>query len=133
VGYKKKGSLSLNRPRLREAVSPFLLALAQKATLTSLDMSGHSFGDEGAIALSCLIQQSHSLTSVEYDDNDVTTLGLANIASVLSSHSHNIRNMPVPIMDVSKLLQEAQGSKLAQLMPILDTLEGITLTNQLSR
>jgi hypothetical protein len=39
-------------------------------------MSGHSFGDAGAIALSRLIQQSHSLTAVEYDDNAVTVVGM---------------------------------------------------------
>lgn len=102
--------------------------LGTKATLTTLDMSGHGFGDAGAIALSRLIQQSHSLTAVEYDDNNITIVGLANIASVLGSHSHNIRNMPVPMMDVSKLLQEAQsGSKqFQQLMPILHSLENIT-------
>lgn len=65
--------------RLKEKIVPFISALAFNKRITEVDISGHGFGDKGAISLAKTLEVNHVLSSVQWDDNGTGLIGLANI------------------------------------------------------
>lgn len=105
--------------KIGPSIESFLYALAENSTCTELDVSGNGFGDtvraccafsatcfsscQGAIALARVLQQNQVLQSVFYDDNQIGTIGLLNVADAVSLNK-NMRIMPMPFSDVAALL-----------------------------
>jgi len=61
-------------------IIPFIQSLLQNSTITELDISGHGFGDAGAIWVSKVIQQNKTLKSLKLDENKVSPLGFRSLA-----------------------------------------------------
>lgn len=65
--------------RLKEKIVPFISALGLNKRISEIDVSGHSFGDKGAITLAKTLEINHVITSIQWDDNNTGITGLANI------------------------------------------------------
>ena len=61
----------------------FLYCIGTNSKLTEIDISGHGFGDRGAIALARVLQRNKTLVSVYLDNNEVERLGLLNLADAV--------------------------------------------------
>jgi len=91
--------------KLKESVTPFFYSLRHNTTITYLDVSGHSFGDKGAIAMSRVLQQNFTMNTVVYDNNDIGPVGLLNLADAVKKNQH-LKVLPTPFMDVTQIINE---------------------------
>jgi hypothetical protein len=98
--------------RLRETIVPFLAAVGANTRITELDITGHGFGNRGAIALSKALGINHVLQSVYYDDNNIGILGVGNICDGIQSN-HVVKNFPLPWHDVTSLYNDSNTDKAA--------------------
>lgn len=89
--------------RLKEAVCPLLLALGRSRRLEELDVSGHSFGNTGAIQLGRLLEMTRSVRRIVWDDNYTQLIGLQAVASALTVN-RSIVDMPLPVLDISRII-----------------------------
>eukprot|EP01128_Nolandella_sp_AFSM9_P009381 TRINITY_DN598_c1_g1_i1.p1 TRINITY_DN598_c1_g1~~TRINITY_DN598_c1_g1_i1.p1 ORF type:complete len:443 (-),score=122.41 TRINITY_DN598_c1_g1_i1:92-1285(-) len=109
--------------RLGESMTSFLLALSANATLTQLDVSGHAFGDKGAMSLARLIQKNQVLTHLTYDENNIGKIGLFNIGLGLKKNK-SLRVMPIPFQDVASLMPSVKDpSERAKLVKLMTEIE----------
>ncbi|KAH3758841.1 RasGTPase-activating protein [Pelomyxa schiedti] len=89
--------------QMSKLMLPFLHSLASNESITEIDVSGHAMGNPGAIALAKVLQVNTRLTSVHWDDNSTSLLGLTAMCNALKANQ-TLRCMPVPIGDISSLL-----------------------------
>ena len=115
--------------RLKTAVVPFIQALSSNTTLTEVDISGHGFGDRGALALARTLDINHVLTSVLWDDNNTGIIGLANIRDSISTNQ-NLKSMPLPWRDIVRVMNQDTTDK-AILSGLLDKMTQSLMNNQL--
>jgi Ran GTPase-activating protein (RanGAP) involved in mRNA processing and transport len=115
--------------RLKTAMVPFIQALGSNNTLTEVDISGHGFGDKGAIALAKTLEINHVLTSVLWDDNNSGIIGLANIKDSISTNQ-NLKSMPLPWRDIVRVMNLDQTDK-NLLSGLLDKMTQSLMNNQL--
>jgi len=88
--------------KLRD-INQLLYCVGTNTTLTEIDISGHEFGDRGAIALARVLQQNNTLVSVYLDNNNVERLGLLNLADAVTK-AKSLREMPIPFADVARAM-----------------------------
>lgn len=115
--------------RLKTALVPFIQALGTNTRLTELDISGHGFGDKGAIALAKTLEINHVLTKVLWDDNQSGIIGLANIRDSISTNQ-NLKSMPLPWRDIVRVMN-ADGTDKNVLSSLLDKMTQNLMNNQL--
>jgi len=96
--------------QLGRSIIPFFQQLMHNSSLTSLDVSGHSFGTAGAKALAKVPQLNATLTRVVYDMNDIGYLGLSSIAEGVASNS-TIEVLPLPVLDIASILNTDRSSE----------------------
>lgn len=65
--------------RLKDKIVPFISALSFNKRISEVDISGHGFGDKGAIALAKTLEINHVIVSIHWDDNNIGVTGIANI------------------------------------------------------
>jgi hypothetical protein len=116
--------------RLRETIVPFLGAVGANTRITELDISGHGFGNRGAIALAKALGINHVLTSVNWDDNNTGLLGVGNICDGIQSN-HTIKNFPLPWHDITSLYNDSNTDKVA-LSKFLTRISEKIMGNQLN-
>ena len=75
--------------------------LASNKSVTHLDVSGNSFRDVGATSLGLALRVNRTLTSLIYDDNDVTLPGFQAIRGSLYGNK-KLALMPFPTIDAKK-------------------------------
>ena len=86
--------------RAGPALSAIVSGLASNK-LTHLDVSGNSFRDVGATSLGLALRVNRTLTSLIYDDNDVTLPGFQAIRGCLYGNK-KLALMPFPTNDAKK-------------------------------
>ncbi|KYR02674.1 RasGTPase-activating protein [Tieghemostelium lacteum] len=96
-----KGGQKTNQQLQRDIV-PFLLSLGSTFTLKHLDISWHSIGNQGAISLAKALYQNKSITNLVWDNNNVGSLGYANIKNSLKQN-YTIKEMNIPIYDITEI------------------------------
>ncbi|KYQ90368.1 leucine-rich repeat-containing protein (LRR) [Tieghemostelium lacteum] len=62
----------------------FLPTLSKPSSVVYLDISGNSLADQGAILLGQALSQNRSILSLNFDSNQITNVGWANINSSIS-------------------------------------------------
>eukprot|EP01125_Pyxidicula_operculata_P002718 TRINITY_DN1255_c0_g3_i2.p1 TRINITY_DN1255_c0_g3~~TRINITY_DN1255_c0_g3_i2.p1 ORF type:complete len:1138 (-),score=266.57 TRINITY_DN1255_c0_g3_i2:229-3642(-) len=93
--------------RLKDGLNRFFYALGNNDSITKLDISGHGFGDVGAIIFSRILQQSKKLNSVRFDENMIGLIGLKNLSNAITHNSKQLKNLLLPYMDITRLLNES--------------------------
>eukprot|EP01105_Mastigella_eilhardi_P024275 TRINITY_DN6307_c0_g1_i1.p1 TRINITY_DN6307_c0_g1~~TRINITY_DN6307_c0_g1_i1.p1 ORF type:complete len:1080 (+),score=357.09 TRINITY_DN6307_c0_g1_i1:23-3262(+) len=89
--------------QLSKSILPFIQALATNTTLTEIDLSGHLFGNNGAIALAKILQLNTTLNTIFWDDNQTNLIGLTAVNHALKINE-TVRCMPLPVNDLALLL-----------------------------
>jgi len=115
--------------KLKTSLVPFIQALGLNTTLTEVDISGHGFGDKGAIALAKTLEINHVLTSILWDDNNSGIIGLANIKDSISTNQ-NLKSMPLPWRDIVRVMNQDTTDK-TLLSGLLDKMTQSLMNNQL--
>jgi Ran GTPase-activating protein (RanGAP) involved in mRNA processing and transport len=80
-------SLNLNCLALSDGVIDFANALSQNKVLTSLQLCGNEFYEQGATAVANALQQSNTLVSLDVSLNKISDKGLDAFATALKSNS----------------------------------------------
>lgn len=111
---------------LKLEIVPFLYALATNETLKTVDISGHQMGNKGAFCLGKAIQTNDSLESLKWDNNGTTLQGFQSFAIGLS-RNHSLKNMTLPINDISAALK---GSEAQALSDSISHIERLLSRNQ---
>eukprot|EP01132_Coremiostelium_polycephalum_P010645 gene10645-13042_t len=99
--YMRGGEKSSHK--LQRCIIPLLLSLGSTHTLRTLDISNHSIGSQGAVALAKSIYQNKSISKLIWDNNNVGSLGYANIKNSLKKN-YTIKEMPIPIYDINLII-----------------------------
>ena len=76
-------SLNIADSKLRNDTTVIINALGSNSTLKSLDISGNMMGDIGAKMLAKALTINSTLTKVIWDRNNITALGLRDVALAL--------------------------------------------------
>jgi len=95
--------------RLKESLASLLPCLCKNKYLTELDISGHTAGLQGAIALAQVLEVNNTLTKLHWDDNNTNIIGLQTVTKSLQLNN-SIREMSIPISDICKLIGPLYGS-----------------------
>eukprot|EP01097_Dermamoeba_algensis_P006868 TRINITY_DN4285_c0_g1_i2.p1 TRINITY_DN4285_c0_g1~~TRINITY_DN4285_c0_g1_i2.p1 ORF type:complete len:688 (+),score=129.66 TRINITY_DN4285_c0_g1_i2:356-2419(+) len=90
------------KDKLETDIIPIINALGSNSRLTHLDISNHSFGDRGALALSRALQINRSLKNLLWDSNGVSAEAL-NFVREGASRSDSLQIMQLPWVDMSRL------------------------------
>lgn len=120
AGGSKAGS------QLKSDIIPFLHALGHAPSLTALDISGNQIGNSGVVALAKALKVNNTLTSLNWDENLTGSLGFINIRNALETNQ-TVRNMPLPVFDVQKLLKSDDFSTT---QAVLSRIQEYILRNQ---
>eukprot|EP01124_Arcella_intermedia_P005793 TRINITY_DN13413_c0_g1_i1.p1 TRINITY_DN13413_c0_g1~~TRINITY_DN13413_c0_g1_i1.p1 ORF type:complete len:1150 (-),score=231.44 TRINITY_DN13413_c0_g1_i1:206-3193(-) len=102
--------------RLRDSIVKFLDVLASTSKLSILDISGHAFGDKGALAIRRVLYKNRSLTKLFYEQNGISAVGLRNIAEGLFNNN-TIKIMPTPFGDLVNIINDtSNGPSISRLL-----------------
>jgi len=112
------------KSELKLDILPFFYALATNETLKYLDVSGHQFGNKGAAALGKALQTNHCLETLKWDLN-LTTLQGFYAFHVGLKRNRSVKNMPLPINDISASLKESP-----EVIEVVTKIEQSILRNQ---
>ena len=105
---------------LKADLVPALMVLSQ-SSLLSLNISGHQMGNKGAITLAKALRQNNSITSITWDENLTGFIGFKNIKAALENNQ-TLRNMPLPLIDVSQALKN-ESDQAAAIQDLLCDIE----------
>lgn len=111
-----------NRSQMKEDIRPFLLSLMVNTALETLDISGHAMGDLGSLALSKTLQTDPPLRKLIWDDNAISIVGLRVFTIGLERNFH-LSSMPIPINDLTKMMQGANAERQKEIQTLLDQIE----------
>ncbi|KAH3759492.1 RasGTPase-activating protein [Pelomyxa schiedti] len=92
-----------NTQQLGRHILPFIQSLAHNKSMNEIDISGHQFGNNGAIALSKTLQLNTALSTIYWDDNLTGVMGLTAINQSLRVNQ-TVRCMPLPVNDITLLI-----------------------------
>eukprot|EP01105_Mastigella_eilhardi_P008040 TRINITY_DN1984_c0_g1_i2.p1 TRINITY_DN1984_c0_g1~~TRINITY_DN1984_c0_g1_i2.p1 ORF type:complete len:863 (+),score=245.36 TRINITY_DN1984_c0_g1_i2:1382-3970(+) len=109
--------------QLGKALVPFLHGLAENETVTELDVSGHMFGNVGAVAFAKVLQVNTTLTNISWDDNDTGLAGLAAMCTALKVNPIK-RYLMSPVNDIAALNGKEDKKRLHQVTGELQQLCG---------
>eukprot|EP01119_Soliformovum_irregulare_P002391 TRINITY_DN12650_c0_g1_i1.p1 TRINITY_DN12650_c0_g1~~TRINITY_DN12650_c0_g1_i1.p1 ORF type:complete len:907 (+),score=230.04 TRINITY_DN12650_c0_g1_i1:50-2770(+) len=90
---------------IKEDILPLFQALFENKTLQELDVSGHGFGDPGAVTIARTIQLNSCLKVIRLDENNITITGLKALVNGLERNK-SVTNMSLPIVDILALGKE---------------------------
>eukprot|EP01090_Pellita_catalonica_P021134 TRINITY_DN7833_c0_g1_i1.p1 TRINITY_DN7833_c0_g1~~TRINITY_DN7833_c0_g1_i1.p1 ORF type:complete len:748 (+),score=133.23 TRINITY_DN7833_c0_g1_i1:160-2403(+) len=88
---------------LKQDLLPFVAAIADNDSLTSLDLSGHQMADKGGISLGKSLQTNRTLKKLFWDRNGVKYQGYLGFKVGLERNT-DLVVMPLPVQDISDLL-----------------------------
>ncbi len=106
------------KSQLRFDVIPLIYDLATNTSLTELDIQGHGMGNKGAMALGKALQTNRTLTSLVWDENLTTTIGLQAFKIGLE-RNHSLKSMPLPLLDIATALKSEPPQRLHQVIYLL--------------
>jgi len=116
------------QPKTDDLLS-FIYAVGVNESLLELNVSGNGFGNKGAIALGKALQTNKTLRTLTWDDNGVTYPGFVGFKVGLE-RNRSLKAMPIPILDLTACMREAQGPALTKLRKIVVEMESCIYRNQ---
>lgn len=99
------------KSELRTDILPFLYALGTNDSLKYLDISGNQIGNKGAAALGKALQTNEVLETLKWDGNLTTAQGFYSF-NIGLKRNYTLKNLPMPIADISAALKEAETNEL---------------------
>lgn len=106
---------------LKQDIMVFLDGVGTNQSLKSLDISGNQMANKGAIALGKVLQTNHTLQRIVWDDNGTTLSGFVGVEYGLS-RNRSLKEMPLPILDISASLKSDDQKKLQQTITTIQML-----------
>lgn len=113
------------KAELKTDIIPFLYALGTNETLLSLDVGGNQMGNKGASALGKALQTNETLQSLFWDNN-LTSLAGFQAFYVGLKRNFSLKQMPLPISDVSGSLKGSEQP----LSDLTAKIQSLVLRNQ---
>eukprot|EP01133_Synstelium_polycarpum_P005878 gene5878-6798_t len=133
---QSSGSIEILRMRggvkgqqLQRCIIPLLLSLGSVHSLQEFDVTGHAMGNQGAVALAKAIYQNRSIRTLIIDNNNIGTLGYANIKNSLKQN-HIIKDLPMPIYDITDIKYNASEVEQRKMRSLILKIETYLLRNQ---